>query len=379
MAIPVFLLSLVLIAIVLHDAFEVMLLPRRVRREIRLTRFFYITMWDFWRSVAGLLAVGKRRHVFLSWFGPASVVLLFTVWALLLILAFCLAQWGLGSPMNSAGEKIPGFGDYLYFSGVTFFTLGYGDVSPVTAPGRILAVAEAGIGFAFLAVALAYLPVLYQSFAKREGTISLLDARAGSPPTAASLLLRIGRGRSLEALERFLQEWERFAGEVLESQLSFPPLSFYRSQHDNQSWLAAMTAILDASALTIAALKDVNSYQAKLTFAMSRHTVVDLTQGFRRRPIEPEVDRLAPDRLASLLNELEAAGLALHDRTEIAAKLDELRHLYEPFVSALSLYLILPLPPIQPEGPVVDNWQTSAWMKRSRGIGELAPGDDHGD
>ncbi len=99
---------------------------------------------------------------------------------------------------------------------------------------------------------ISYLPVLYQAFSHREVTISLLDARAGSPPTAGQLLIRISRDRNFALLDRFLEEWERWAAEVLESHVSFPVLSYYRSQHDNQSWLAAITAILDTSALVIA-------------------------------------------------------------------------------------------------------------------------------
>ncbi len=266
----------------------------------------------------------------LSWFGPASVILLFTVWALVLVVSFGVAQWALGSPMNTPSAVAPGFWDYLYFSGVTFFTLGFGDLTPQGASGRILAVFEAGIGFGFLAVVISYLPVLYQAFSSREVTISLFDARAGSPPTAASLLLRIAPGRNFGALDRFLQEWERFAASVLESHLSFPLLSYYRSQHDNQSWLAAMTAILDSSALTIAALKDVDPYQAQLTFAMARHAVVDLAQVFQATPIDPEINRLSPDRLTRLIQKLEAAGLTLNDHHAIEVRFTELRHLKSP-------------------------------------------------
>jgi Ion channel len=382
MAILVVLTSLALILMVLHDGFEFLLLPRRVARGIRLTRLFYSGMWIVWRAAADGLKPGKRRHVFLSWFGPASVILLFSFWAVILIVAFGVVQWIILSPMNTPGDAVPGFWDYLYFSGVTFFTLGFGDLTPRAPSGRLLAVAEAGIGFAFLAVVISYLPVLYQAFSNREVTISLLDARAGSPPTASSLLLRLAPGRNFGALDCFFQDWERFAASVLESHLSFPILSYYRSQHDNQSWLAALTVILDASALTIAALKDVDPYQAKLTFAMSRHVVVDISQVFQVRPIEPEIDRLSHDRLASLLGELERAGLTLNDPQAIETRLTEIRHLYEPFVNGLSAYLILPLPPIRVEGHIVDNWQTSAWMKRSKGIGNLAPGDptdDHSD
>ena len=183
-------------------------------------------------------------------------------------------------------------------------------------------------------------------------------------------------------LDRFLQEWERFAAEVLESQLSFPLLSYYRSQHDNQSWLAAMTMILDACALTIAGLEEVDPYQAQLTFAMARHAVVDLAQVFHVRPVGPEVDRLPSAQLLGLLDDLERAGLAIRDRSKVEAKFLELRRMYEPFVHGLSIYLALKLPPIRAEGHGVDNWQTSAWMRKTNGIGKLAraePGDDHED
>ena len=372
----------VLIGLVLHDGFEVMLLPRRVSRDFRIARYYYKSAWRAWRWMADRLAAGKRRDVWLSWFGPSSVVFLFGLWAGCLIVAFGAIHEALGTPLNTPGAQTPGLLDYLYFSGVTFFTLGFGDLSPQQPLGRALAVIEAGIGFAFLAVVISYLPVFYQAFSRREATISLLDARAGSPPSAGSLLLRLAPGRNFAALDRFLQEWERFAAEVLEGQLSFPLLSYYRSQHDNQSWLAAMTMILDASALTIAALKRVDPYQAQLTFAMARHAVVDLAQVFGARPVEPEVDRLPSDRLLGLLDELEFSGLDLHDRSGIEAKLVGLRRMYEPFVNALSIHLVLKLPPIRVEGQAVDNWQTSAWMRRTSGIGKLAlaePGDDHAD
>jgi Ion channel len=382
MSILIVLAGVALIGIVLHDGFEVMLLPRRVSRPFRLARFYYVNAWRIWRGLADRLEAGKRREVLLSWFGPSSVVLLFALWAGFLIAAFGAIHHALGSPMNTPAAQAAGLLDYLYFSGVTFFTLGFGDFSPREPLGRTLAVIEAGIGFAFLAVVISYLPVFYQAFSRREATISLLDARAGSPPSAGSLMLRLAPGRNFGALDRFLQEWERFAAEVLEGQLSFPLLSYYRSQHDNQSWLAAMTMILDACALTIAALRHVDPYQAQLTFAMSRHAVVDLAQTFNARPVEPKVDRLPSDRLNTLLDQLEFAGLDLHDRPVIEAKLQELRRMYEPFVNALSIHLVLKLPPILVEGRTVDNWQTSAWMRRTRGIGKLAlaePGDDHDD
>ena len=129
--------------------------------------------------------------------------------------------------------------------------------------------------------------MLYQAFSRREVTINLFDARAGSPPTAGTLLARNARYGDLELLSQLLAEWERWAAEVLESHISFPVLSFYRSQHDNQSWVAALTAILDASALVVSGVPGAARTQAYLTFAMARHVAVDLCQAVPVPPVEP--------------------------------------------------------------------------------------------
>ncbi len=370
--------SLLLIVLVLVDAFEAMLLPRRITNQFRFARLFYVYSWKPWAAVAGRMRPGKRRNTLLSVFGPLSVLVLMGIWAVTLILSFAVLQWSLGCPLRTSGEE-PTFGLYLYMSGVTLFTLGFGDVTPLGGLGRFLAVAETGIGFAFLAVVISYLPVLYQAFSGREVTISLLDARAGSPPTAAQLLRRVAKHRNFAMLDRFLEEWERFAAVVLESHVSFPVLSYYRSQHDNQSWLAALTSILDTAALVIVGAKGVDSYQARLTFATARHAVVDLAQIYYLTPSAPEADRLPDERLRRLQDGLDGALLAFPDGEEARRKLVELRGMYEPFVDALSRYFLLPLPPILSETDPVDNWQTSAWMQRTSGIGALVPGDDHRD
>ncbi len=373
--------SLVLIAWVLVDAFEAMLLPRRITHQFRFARLFYVYSWTPWAALARRMRPGKWRNTFLSSFGPLSVLVLTGVWAVALIFGYALLQWSLGSQLNSPGAGAS-FLRYVYFSGVTFFTLGFGDVTPVDPLGQFVTVTEAGIGFAFLAVVISYLPVLYQAFSHREVTISLLDARAGSPPTAAQLLIRLARRHNFATLDRFLEEWERWAAELLESHVSFPVLSYYRSQHDNQSWLAALTAILDTATLVIAGAKDLDPFQAELTFATARHAVVDLAQVYFVPPIEPDPVRLSPDELHRLRAELAAAGMELREGEAVDQKLAELRGMYEPFVNALARHFLLALPPVLSDSTPVDNWQTSAWMRRTSGIGRLSlpePGDDHRD
>ncbi len=372
--------GLALIALIFTDCFQVMILPRRLAlRWWRPTLLFYRSAWTLWRAAARLLPAGKRRDGFLSVFGPLSLPVLFILWAVCLIAGFALLHVAVASPLNPSGEP----GDFLtlfYLSGETFFTLGYGNVTAASPAGRLLSVAEAGLGFGFMAVLIGYLPVLYQAFSRREVAISLLDARAGSPPSAAQLLLRLGRsGAGVAAAAPLLAEWERWSAELLESHLSFPVLSYYRSQHDNQSWLAALTAMLDACALLLTGVEcDGLRYQAQLTFAAARHAAVDLAMTFRRRPRPPQPDRLPAEMLRSLREELGAAGLPLREGSAVDAKLTELRGLYEPFVNALADFLHFALPPVRPDKPPVDNWQTSAWMRRAAGFGELpAVGDDH--
>ncbi|MBA4019433.1 MAG: two pore domain potassium channel family protein [Pirellula sp.] len=363
--------ALAIIIGIMIDTFEVVILPRRVRHGYRLARVYYRYAWLLWGKAALLLPQGWLRYGFLGTFGPMSLFGLITVWAAGLIAGFALLHWSLNTALVFPDIDERGVVDYFYFSGTTFFTLGYGDIVPVGVVGRMLSIAEAGIGFAFLAVVLSYLPVIYQTFSRREVTISLLDARAGSPPTAGELLRRLAmRGGAVNS-GGLLSEWERWAAELLESHISFPVLRFYRSQHDNQSWVAALTTMLDTTAVLIANAKHADDYQARLTFAMARHAAVDLGLVAQLPPLSPPIDRLPPERLARLLESLRAAGLEIRDEPQVASALTELRALYEPFVYALGENLQFTLPPFLPADVPIDNWQTSPWMQRSPDLGAL--------
>jgi Ion channel len=363
--------AVILIGVVFIDTFEAVILPRRVRHAYRLARLFYATTWMLWKSLAAMLPAGRWRSGFLSVFGPLSLFALIVVWATVLIFGFALLHWSINSALIVPLPTDNRFSTYLYLSGTTFFTLGYGDVVPTGAWGRVVSVTEAGIGFAFLAVVISYLPVVYQAFSGREITISLLDARAGSPPSAGELLRRLADAHSMASVGPLLAEWERWAAELLESHLSFPLLRFYRSQHDNQSWVAALTAILDTSAFLIANLDTTDGYQARLTFAMARHAAVDLVLVSQKPPEASEQDRLPGADLIRLRESLMGAGLTLRDEPTAAKTMAELRGLYEPFVNTLSTDLLFSLPPFVPAKRPVDNWQTSPGMERSPGLSDL--------
>ncbi|HEV7967919.1 MAG TPA: potassium channel family protein [Candidatus Acidoferrales bacterium] len=353
----------------LWEAFETIILPRRVTRPIRLVRMFYRFTWGAWSRVNRLIRSKKVREAHLSYYGPLSLLGLFAIWAILLVLGFAMLHWAAGSAINAPGQ-MPTFRTDFYLSGTTFFTLGLGDVTPRTTLAKAITVTEGGTGFGFLGLMISYLPTLYGAFSQRELNISLLDARAGSPPTAAELLRRHAQFSDSEVLAPFLRDWEIWAAQLMESHLSYPVLCYFRSQHDNQSWLAAFTAVLDVSALLIAYGEGTAKWQSQLTFAIARHAVVDLAEVLRVPASRPAQDRLPPKHLVQVRNLLVECRASSKCGESGDKKLMELREMYEPYLNALSLRLLMPLPPWGVGNHFVENWKRTAWGKISSGPAE---------
>ena len=355
------LLGLLLIGIGLWDVFETIVLPRRVTRRVRLTRLFYRASWRPWSLLAhSIQKRHKRREVFLSIFGPLSLLALLAIWAFTVVLGFAMLHWAMGSRIGSVDTKVSFFTD-LYYSGTTFFTLGLGDIAPIGAAARAATVFEASIGFGMLALVIGYLPVLYQAFSRREVNISMLDARAGTPPTASELLRRHQEAQSMASLDQWLRDWEMWAADLMESHLSYPVLCFFRSQHDNQSWLAALSTVLDVCSLVMVGIDGLPRWQAQLTFKMARHALVDISQIFNTSPLQHDGARLTDDELNTLRSYLNSQGVTLGNAPGDAETLKDLRALYEPYTLVLSRYLLMPLPGWLPKEHASDNWQTSAW------------------
>jgi hypothetical protein len=164
----------------------------------------------------------------------------------------------------------------------------------------------------------------------------------------------------------------------MESHLSYPVLAYFRSQHDNQSWVASLTSILDACTLIMVGIDGACERQAELTFAISRHAVVDLSQVFSTSPKPLPEDRLPSTELRRIRDVLAEHGLKLNDGEAVDARLIELRRMYEPYIFALASHLNQSLPPWIPERKGKDNWQTTAWGQAA-GLVEKqhATVDDH--
>jgi len=369
-------LGIVILLSVLLDAFETIVLPRKVQRAFRLTSWFYRNTWIPWVKIARHIQANTWRESFLGYFGPFSLILLLVFWAIGLIFGFALLQFGFGEHVQLGNEPIT-FGILLYHSGETFFTLGYGDITPTSPLSRALAVMEAGMGFAFLGVVVGYLPVIYSSFSARELEISLLDSRAGSPPSAGELFARLGCCPDPVVLDNIFRDWERWCADLLSSHIS---LCFFRSQHSNQSWLGALTAMLDVTSLVLAGIDGIPKEQARLTFAMARHAAVDLAQVVNAFYDTHAEDRLPPEELRRLRKLLADAGMRLKSDDEADQKLLKLRSLYEPYCDALARRLLLSVPPWLRSEKKKDNWQSGPWDRaiQAKGLGEKVHViDDH--
>lgn len=365
---------------VVLDAFQTIILPRRPKGRFRITRLFFLLTWQPWVALGDAIKSQRIRDQLFSIFGPLSLLLLLMVWAGLLTTGFGLIYFALGSPFHDGLGGALSAGPYwlaalrtdFYVSGSSLFTLGLGDVTPTTQIARALLVLESGTGLGFVALVVGYVPVLYQAFSRREVSVALLDGRAGSPPTATELLRRHGYQGGESSLIQLLVEWERWSAEILESHVSYPILCYYRSQHDNQNWLSALVAILDSCALLITMVEGEPLRQAQLTFAMARHTLIDLGQIFHvegtgRQPA-PMPDRLS----AASFNRLCAALGEMHMRLcgddAARTRLNDIRALYEPHAYKLCAYLRLTLPLWVAAPKEKDQWNTIAGFASERAL-----------
>ncbi|MCU1300489.1 MAG: two pore domain potassium channel family protein [Candidatus Sulfotelmatobacter sp.] len=344
--------GLALIVLLLVDVFKAVVLARRARGQFRITHLFYRSTWPIFATIGRRIESGQRRETFLGIYGPLSLLLLFFFWALGLILGFALVRWS----ATGTDASMHSFWDALYHSGASFLSVGAGDTP--NGFSRWITISEAGLGFSFLALVIGYLPVFYQSFSRRELHISLLDARAGSPPSAGELIAR--QGNYPRQLERQLAAWEEWAADLLQDELSYPMLAYFRSQHLNQSWMGALVAITDTSALVFLSAKDELKHQAEATFAMARHALIDSSKVLGLDPHPNGIDRLTPAAFGEIRKIVKNANAALDSQLLRDEDIVRLRASYEAYADALGLHLLMAIPPWIPKDNSADNWRITS-------------------
>ncbi len=329
--------------IALWDSFATIVLPRTVAPMRRPSGRFNHLSWALWSMIGRRIRQPQLQLSFLAIYGPISVILLLVLWGGLMIVAFAMIFQGLGARFYGASGA-HGFGTLIYTSASTFLTLGLGDITSPEPIGRTLVILEAGSGFIFLGLMISYMPLLDQAYSSREVGNQLLHSRAGRPPSGVKFLLRFADAGRSEILRGHLRDAERWMAEILQSHLSHPVLSFYRAQSLGQSWLVSLTTILDASALLIAGGQGLPAAQARVTYHMGLRLLVDLSHALGVKVDTRRPTRLVEADLATIVESFEGSELKLSLTPAASLALVRLVKRYDVYLSALSDWLVIPLP-----------------------------------
>ena len=332
-ALPV---GIVLVVWTLLDVFRTLVMPRAARGRVRLSRILFRPIWRPWRWIGLRAKTVQARERVLATVAPFFFFVLLVGWVSLALLGYALILW---SPafVDGIGPGGESFGNALYVSGTSLFTLG--SVTGVTGWTRAIVVAEAATGLGLFAVTIAYLPVLYQAFNRREVGVLLLDTRAGSPPSGPELLHRMGSAGVASSLHELFADWERWVADVLESHMSYPLLTLFRSPHDNTSWVTSLGSVLDAATLLLTAVEDEPDERAILLYGTGVHAVEDLFYYFRLTERETVIQRA---EFADVLDGMKDDGFAIRPLDDAYARFTEKRAKYAPRLDALAVLLAAP-------------------------------------
>jgi hypothetical protein len=333
-ALPV---GIVILLWTLLDVLRTLVMPRAARGRFRLSRILFRPVWNPWRWVGVRRKTIQSRERVLAAAAPSFFFILLFGWVSLALLAYALILW---SPafVHGLGRSDGSFGDALYSSGSSLFTLGIGS-GAATGWTRAIVVLAGANGLGLFAVVIAYLPVLYQAFNRREVGVLLLDARAGSPPSGPELLHRMGSAGMASSLPELFAEWERWVADVLESHMSYPILSLFRSPHDNTSWVTSLGSVLDAATLMLTSVDDEPDERAKLLYGTGVHAVEDLYYYLRLTEREAVIQR---DEFESVLEDMKDDGFSIRPADDAFARFTEKRAKYAPRLDALAVLLAAP-------------------------------------
>ena len=332
-----FVAGLVGVGYLLNDVFQSVVVPRPTPGRFRLSRWLIRPSWRAWRWYGLRISDADRRERMLGTYGPLAVILLLLCWMAGLIVTYGLMLYALRTGVHPTLQNL---GEAFYFAGVSVLTLGFGDFVATGGLARFIILAEAVSGLGLIALAISFLFSLYGSLQRREMQVVTLDARAGAPPSAVSLLETYAKLKLIGDLPRFFAVWETWAAQVLDQHLAYPVLAYFRSSHDNESWVSALGAVLDTATLVLTTVEIDYHGEALMMYSMGRHLVEDLSRYFRLGDgsevgVEPEEFDQARDRLA-------AAGFQLRPREQAWKKFTELRSAYADPLNTMAKFWAAP-------------------------------------
>jgi Ion channel len=336
-------LGVLVILAALNDVFQSVVMPRATARSFRVSFYFWRSAWHIWPRLSWRFysVDTDRREELLAVFAPLMLIALIGFWVGLLILGFALILWGL------RGGIVPSHGSFaamLYFAGTSLLTIGFGDVVGRAALPRLVSVLAGLGGLSLLSITTAYLFAIFGSFQQREAFVVTTAARAGAPPSGVNLLAIAGYTCTQSDLPALMIDSQRWAAAVMESHLAYPVLAFFRSSHDEQSWVGTLGTLLDAATLTMTTIDGLLDGQARVFYNVGRHAARDLARYFRVDDAEESVE-IERSEFDNACDRLASAGYRLRDRDEAWNRFSNLRSGYARRLNELARFF--EIPPLQ--------------------------------
>jgi hypothetical protein len=328
--------GLIVLGLVLWDVFQGVVVPRPTPGRLRNARYVIPPTWRTWRNVVVRVRTGHARDALLGLKAPGAAILLLLMWLALLIVGYGLIFYALrGDLRPSPASPL----EALYFAGTSVLTIGYGDIVPVGGVARVAVVAAATTGLGLVALVITFLYSLFGSYQRREIAVVTLSARAKSPPSAITLLETYAKLGMVSELPDLLRHWEEWIAEVLDTHVSYPLLGYFRSSHDNVSWISSLGAVLDAAVLVRTTIVGVPRGQAIITTRVGAHLVEDISNNLRLGTDGAAVDE---DQFAQAYERLARAGYELESQHDAWRAFARARASYAGRLQALADYWATP-------------------------------------
>ncbi len=290
----------------LADLFLSVVVPRSVSARFRPSTIFSRTGWPLWRDRSMTIADPEKREDTLAMFAPLLLVTLLAYWVASQMVGYGLIFWALRGGLRPE----PGIGGAIYFAGSSMLTIGYGDIVPVHSYTRAIALFAAGGGLATFAIVTTFLFQTFGAFQRREAFVVTISERTGAPPSGLEFVLRHYKLGLMRDLDPILRESQRWIAEVMETHLAYPVLTYFRSSHDDESWVGTVGALLDAATLLITTVDLDHRGQAEITARIGTHLVRDFGNFFQL-PAEDSAG-VEYDEFTAAYAVLEGLGVPLH-------------------------------------------------------------------
>lgn len=330
--------GIVLVVAVLLDLINTLVATRSVTGRYWLTRILYRVSWSLLRRVGRHLGEGPREIAYAT-FAPVSVLLLLGFWVLQQVVGFGLIWWGFGGVSG-----IDSLTDSIYFSGVVYFTLGFGEIVPTEQVPRFGALFEAFSGVLTTALVIGYLPALYAAYSEREQKLLMLDDGSEERMTPTSLVLSRCYHGDPRAMDAFFEEWEAWVAQVLETHSTFPMLVLFRSEQTSQNWITALGLVTD----TALHLELTEGCEGRPPYWMIRRSIrlfQMLTEGVDLSAYREAIDSATDENdtvFRTLYSQLSNAGFPMLPYDEAFERSRLLRRKYDAELEYLIDYLEAP-------------------------------------